>query len=266
MTNRINPPLKLRRSPLIFVLAQVQFQPLLAMKDRMPTLQESLRKIGYLKLNQREVTVTRQDPQNNEVTKESISQWEFVDRSNRNSVLVDKHFVNLQCTNYEVFESFMGKWKEVLEIFNRHVEPDLVTRLGLRYVDLILPSEGKTVDDYVAEGLRGFQVNKGEDRQAYFFESIINTGVNQLFIHRYAEAKHGIGFPPDLLPLNLTTPHPVRRDSPFGLLDMDHMLTQEQDFDVSELLLGFWNLHAHHEMAFHASVKTEAINEWEKTQ
>jgi len=264
MPDRIHPPLTLPRSPLIFVLAQVQFPPLLAMKDRVPALQESLRKIGYLKLNHREVTFTNQNPQNNGVSKESFSQWEFIDRANRNSVLVDPRFVNLQSTEYVDFDSFTLKWQEVLEMFNQHVEPGMVSRLGLRYVDLILPSEGKAVDGYVAEGLRGFHVTKGEDRQAYFFESVINTGEKQLFIHRYAEAKHGIGFPPDLLPLNLTPPYPVVRNSPFGLLDMDHMLTMEQDFDVSDLMKRFWKLHQHHEEAFRASVKPDALYEWEQ--
>ena len=44
---RQNPPLKLRYSPLVMVLAQVRFSPVLKMADYVPAIQEKLRREGY---------------------------------------------------------------------------------------------------------------------------------------------------------------------------------------------------------------------------
>lgn len=76
------------------------------------------------------------------------------------------------------------------------IEPGLIERLGLRYVDLISPCEGHGMVDYVDPALRGFQIDPDKDREAYYIETITKTGEHKRFIHRYTETERGLGFLP----------------------------------------------------------------------
>ncbi|MCC5844921.1 MAG: TIGR04255 family protein [Verrucomicrobia bacterium] len=262
MSDRIHPPLKLPRSPLIFVLAQVRFPESLGIKERIPVIQDALRKLGYLKVNQREIIQTRRDSQNNVISKQIHNQWEFIDRAGTQSVLVDPRFVNVNASEYDVFEAFQKCVAKVLGVVASCIEPGLIERLGLRYVDLISPCEGHGMVDYVDPALRGFQIDPDKDREAYYIETITKTGEHKRFIHRYTETERGLGFPPDLLPSGLRLRQDPRRDSVFGLLDMDHILTQELNVEPDSILEAFTDLHAHHIKAFKRSVTQGALDEW----
>jgi len=262
MSPRKHPPLKLEKSPLIFVLAQVRFPQLLSIKERIPAFQDALRKLGYLKLNQREVTQVKRDPQNNVVARETFSQWEFIDKAGTHSILTDPRFINVNSSQYEVFERFAERMEQVFHVMAESVEPGLVERLGLRFVDLIVPSEGRNIADYVDPGLRGFQVDPEENREAFYMETVTRTGEDKRFLHRYTETRKGLGFPPDLISSGLKLCRNPRMETTFGLLDMDHMLTREMDVEPQEMVEAFWDLHRHHEDAFRRSVTKLALEEW----
>jgi uncharacterized protein (TIGR04255 family) len=265
MNQRVDPPLKLAKSPLIFVLAQVKITPVLGIESKIPMLQEAFRKQGYPRLAERkiETTVRGSDPLT--IQQDTRRQWEFIDKEKRASLVVDPEGLNYQVTRYDVFEAFMEAFEVALRIFVDCVDPNIVTRLGLRFVDLVIPSGGKEIRSYFNDSLRGFAIDAADERKAFFSESLHITSPEKLFVHRYAEAKSGFGFPPDLLPLQLTFPQDLRRDSPFGLLDMDHMLNREFDFSVDEIIANFWDLHKHQTKAFEASVTNEALEEWKKS-
>jgi uncharacterized protein (TIGR04255 family) len=265
MKPRKHSPLVLGTSPLIFVLAQVRFPQLLSIKERIPAFQDALRKMGYLKLNQREVTQVNRDPQNNIVAKETYNQWEFIDKEGTHSVLADPRFINVNTSDYTVFEDFVVQMGRVFEVMTSCIEPGLIERLGLRFVDLIVPSEGKNMEYYVNQSLRGFQVDPDEDRQAFYMETVTRTGENKRFIHRYTETQKGLGFPPDLIPSGLKLLQNPRMETTFGLLDMDHMITREMDVETAAMTEAFWDLHMHHEDAFRSSVTESALEEWRQS-
>lgn len=264
MTSRTVPPLKLLRSPLIFVLAQVKISPVVAIEEKIPSLQESLRKRGYPRFAVRELRPAMQGPDGQIQQMPAQKQWEFIDKESYSSVLVDSDGISYQVTKYDSFETFMSAMREALCVFSQHVEPDLIQRVGLRYVDLVVPSEGKDIRAYFNDSLRGFKIHSDENREAFFSESVCQTGQTSKFIHRYVEASHGLGFPPDLLPTNLHFNRDPRMKSSFGLLDMDHYIALDENFEIQSAINHFFNLHDHQTKAFEASVTTDAIEEWKQ--
>lgn len=264
MNHRAAPPLKLHRSPLIFVLAQVKITPVLDIETKIPTLQEAFRKQSFPRLAERKIETTVRGPDGQSIQKETRRQWEFIDKEKRASVLVDGEGLTYQVTRYDVFETFMESMASALRIFAECVEPVLVLRTGLRYVDLVVPSEGKEIHFYFNDGLRGFKIHETDERKAFFSESVCRTGPDSNFIHRYVEADVGFGFPPDLLPMQLEFPRDPRMKSPFGLLDLDHFSTLEADFTVDEVVARFFALHEHQTKAFEASVTLAALEEWKQ--
>ncbi len=266
MRQRSVPPLKLLRSPLIFVLAQVKITPILGMESKIPILQEALRKRGFPRLaTQQTIETTLFGPSAPATSQEKRLQWEFIDKEKRASVVVDSEGLSFQVTKYDVFETFIESMQTVMELFAECVEPTLIPRLGLRYVDLVIPSEGNEIRAYFNETLRGFKIHEGDERKAFFCESVCQTSPSSTFVHRYVEADAGLGFPPDLLPIQLEFPQDPRRNTPFGLLDLDHFSTQETDFSVDTVMNRFFVLHEHHTKAFEASVTPFALEEWKKS-
>jgi len=264
MSHRVVPPLKLLQSPLIFVLAQVKITPVLGIESKIPMLQEAFRKQGYPRLAERKIETTVRGPDSQTIQKDTRRQWEFIDKDKRASVLVDSEGLSYQVTRYDVFETFMKSMTSAMKTFQDYVDPVLVTRLGLRFVDLITPAAGKGIHSYIDEKLRGFKTHETDDRKAFFSESVYQTIPDSTFVHRYVEATSGFGFPPDLLPMQLEFARDPSMETPFGLLDMDHFSTLEIDFSVEEIVDRFFKLHEQQTKAFKASVTTDALEEWKK--
>lgn len=263
MTSRDTPGLHLPRSPLIFVLAQVRIAPVLSVEKKIPEIQERLRKNGFPKLNERKISIEQRLPDGSQQI-QSVRQWEFINKANTCSALITHDALTYQTTRYDVFEQFIESFEEVLRVFGECMEPTLSQRLGLRYVDLVVPQEGKSLESYFSDRLRGFNVQDSDLREGFVSESICQTGPSTKFIHRYAEAVRGFGFPPDLLPLSLKIERPLQLKAPFGLLDLDHFSSAEEDFSYDSILRQFWSLHDHQTKAFRASVTNEALAEWEQ--
>ncbi|MGB0744716.1 MAG: TIGR04255 family protein [Opitutales bacterium] len=261
MLERRSPPLRLPKSPLIFVLGQVRFAPILSMEKEIPAIQDSLRKHGFPRLSTREIEITRRDAAG-KAEVETRKQWEFINKEKRASVIIDNGFIVYQVTQYELFEDFVKAFRAILDLFADHTEPDLMQRIGLRYVDLVTPSGGAKLESYLSSSLRGFSVDAVESREAFRVESVTKTGEHSSFIHRYMEANRGLGFPDDLLPIFLSFDRELELESPFGLLDMDHFIHMDNDFSVETVVENLWFLHEHLTKAFEASVTKSALSEW----
>lgn len=264
MKQRSVPPLKLTRSPLIFVLAQVKISPVMAVEEKIPGLQDALRKRGFPRLMIRETETAIQSSDGQAKQMDTRRQWEFMDKESRNSVIVDSDGLTFQTTKYDVFETLMAATRDALDLFAEYIEPDLTQRIGLRYIDLVVPTEGKEIRTYFNDQLRGFSIDDDAGREAFFTESVCQTGPNSRFIHRYVEASRGFGFPPDLLPVTLKFPRDPRMESTFGLLDLDHFITLDEDFSVENAIAHFFALHEHQTKAFKASVTEDALEEWKQ--
>ena len=234
----------------------------MAIEEKIPKIQDALRKKGYPRLNIRNIQNSVQDAQGQQQKVEFRHQWEFVDKESRASILIDAGGITYQVTKYDVFETLISAFEEALDVFTQYVEPDLVMRIGIRYVDLVIPKEGKQIRDYFSSSLRGFQFHESVERDAFFTETVCKTGSNSKFIHRYVEALKGFAFPPDLLPVSLTFPRDPKMSSSFGLLDLDHFMMLDEDFSVKGAISHLHELHAHQTNAFKASVTPEAIDEW----
>lgn len=264
MSHRILPGLVLPQTPLIFVLAQVRTSPVLTIGEKIPAIQEALRKNGFPRLDQRNIQVTRQETSGT-VQFTQRPQWVFTNRENTLCILVESESIVLQSTNYSVFEEFLQPLKLALETVAEIAAPSLVERIGLRYIDLILPSEGKDLAYYLEDALRVSPWHGCGARTAMFSESIFTTENDTQLMIRFVEGNQGLAFPPDLLPVSLHFRKNPARTTPFGLLDLDHSSETPLDYNPSSIIEGMWNLHSLLETVFKSSVTPDAISEWSKS-
>lgn len=261
---RTEQPLKLLKSPLILVLAQVRFAPVLQIKEYIPAIQEELRKQKYSDYQAeqiQQVTFTGA-----EVKTEQTNRWVFASRDRRDAVIIAPDFVVYETSNYDVFETFLAKLKPVLALIQDKINPDFAGQVGLRYVDLIRPDHGKPASEYVCESLRGLskeQLKASSVLQQFIVEA--QTPHGELTVRSFDSLAEN-AIPPDLASAPVELALTVDAKEVCRVLDIDHINREKTDFAPSLLVNRLWNLHGPSEEAFLAATTPEAIEFWKSRE
>ena len=259
---RTHSALRLSKTPLIFVLAQVRVAPIAQIESFLPAIQETLRHRGFPNLLKRKFMIDHAPPGGEHVKQERI-QWEMMNVAKTRSVLIDEGSLVLQTTAYDSGESFLADLQIALDAFKEHAKPTDLLRVGLRYVDLIKPIGSLKLDALVAPSLRPAAVNLPWPSVAHFWESLRETSSNTKLLVRYTEAMRGFAFPPDLGPfISLQLNRAPEQDSAFGLLDTDHFDERRGAFDVSDTIERAGDLHDILDQSFRELVTPAALEAW----
>lgn len=257
---RKKPALKLHKSPLILVLAQVRFAPVLLIKEYIPAIQDELRRQKYSDYRAEQIQQVRFTGA--EVKAEQTNRWVFASRDRREAVIIAPDFVVCETSNYDVFETFLDKFQPVLALLRETISPDFAGQVGLRYVDLIRPSQGKAASDYLCESLRGLSKDRLKATSALQqFIVQAQTGHGELTIRSFDSSGESI-LPPDLASAHIELSLNVDTNELCRILDIDHISRVQSDFDPSMLVDRLWDLHGPSEDAFLAATTSEAIESW----
>lgn len=270
---RKGPKSTLRNSPLVLVLAQVRFSPLMAMADYIPKIQDRLRLAGYpvnASAPYQEIAFGRQGlataPRPQGLATAPRPHWEFLSKDRTISVVVSEGFVVVQTSSYRDFDAFLHSVTEVLEVVASIVGGLLVQRVGLRYVDLIRPRENESWEAYVREGLRGFLSPHFVDGTTLHLHQVVTRTPSGTMIVRLLQNRDLAILPPDLGTQTLMFPG-IAPPSPAELLtlvDIDHFHECEpEEFDRQSLARIAWPLKNASYEVFRDSLFTDyALEVW----
>lgn len=257
---RTLPPLKLTRSPLVVVLAQVKISPVLQMKDYIPRIQEVLRRNDFPRFRENVVQEVLFGP---EIKTGTRQRWLFSTEGQTETVVLASDFIVLECSRYTVFEKFAERLEWILEIVRKEVEVALSDRIGLRYVYLIRPSPNELMFEYLKPGLAGLPAKDlGAERLLYRLETIAKTPQGQLVL-RVLQTDDGTFLPPGIERTDLSFDIQIGAEELVTILDIDHFSIDERDFKPPELVGDFWKLHDYTDRAFRAAVTPHALSRWE---
>jgi uncharacterized protein (TIGR04255 family) len=139
-------------------LAEFKFSQVLKIADYIPALQDKLRKKypGITPRSEQGVTL-----QGNGIEIQSKTSWAFQSIDGRSAVQVSPESLTYFTSNYDRFGSFQESCREALSNLIEVVDPTLISRIGLRYSDLIVVDNGEKVEDLVDE--------------SFYQSSILNT-------------------------------------------------------------------------------------------
>lgn len=205
------------RSPLALALCQVRFASVLNIANPVfvaPFQQEiqSRYPIG----GQQTGVELEFKPEEAEVKQRASPsfQWRFVDQEDNWTVILAQNFLAIETRAYVDFSDFLDRLRQALKALVQHINPRIVTRLGLRYVNEIRPGNlawAKTVRRELLGplGVEGLRKHTYQSLQQVWLRYPDNHGIN---------IRHG------LLPSS-TTIKPRRGEAspsqPFYLLDID---------------------------------------------
>ena len=265
---------KLSKQPLALVLIQIRFSPFMNMKDYIPQIQEKLLSLGFVNCKENPSLEIRITP-NGPVPTES-KQWVFSSFDGYQSVILDSKQLTYQTSDYDVFETYYAKYQQICDVLvssaSSFETSVLIQRLGLRYVDRIIPLDNNdSIDSYINDG---FRVN-----QASIFGSakkictISQAGEVDIFddkkgvmVFRITQGEKGLFLPPDLMSNPPKMKKELEKDCIIGLIDIDHSYNAvgSEKFDRVFLENMFYGMHDNSHDLFMSVVSNEGKEKWKR--
>lgn len=260
---------QLPNAPLIYVLAQIRFTHVPRMDKRWEDFHEQV----FAAYPKAEIDRIEQfDFKDGQpMAGDTIKRWRLTNEARTTGILLDAGVLVFHTTDYQTSNIFLSDLQHVLAAFVG-ILPDKgvsFSRLGLRYIDLLLQEGSLSVDQQVIETLRLPKL-PADIGQAGRMEQTITCqppGGGTLII-RHRQSVTPDVLPSDIFPNKLELPARLERERPentiVGLLDYDHFIEDEQAFDVEAIIAGFKDLRKVSSAAFKATTTKEACVSWKK--
>jgi uncharacterized protein (TIGR04255 family) len=252
---------RLSKAPLVYTLCQVRFSAVLNMSDYIPKIQEALRREFpiYQELTIQGIKISGKG----QIETSAQTQWSFADKTNTRGYLVMPESIAFHTTRYPTFEEFAAPLRSGLEILHAHAAPALTQRIGLRYIDQIVPSDGENLSSLLRESLTGFPAEELESALVqHRQETICDTPSGRMII-KLVVGRHSSIVPPDLQSVTLESGAQIHSDKITALLDNDHYVERNTDFKVDEIMSVVDGLHDYTGRAFRLCVSKTALKKWE---
>ena len=261
---------RLPNAPLAYVLAQVRFEPFLEIEKCIPALQTHLRD-RYPRFRRFErvgfevVTDEKQPPR---VQPAGLVHWEFGTATHVEGIVVQQDSLVFHVTAYETHEQFGQAWQWVMNRVGEQLPRLFVNRIGLRYIDFIVPKVDELPEDYVVDRLRcdpepgiSSQSHRGLTAAEYRLD-----GDRGYLAVRYSRGTGQPRLPPDLVDLSLRPSaimqQTVDEKQPTAVLDIDRYMALSATYDADALAEQFRQMHGETSTVFKALTTDYARMVW----
>lgn len=258
-------------APVYYALAQAHFNPVAAMTKYVDQIQDRLRREGYPLYDPQQVThlvvpgpgqAQQAEPQ----IKHTFS-W-LITRADRSAgFILAPSAITYHTTHYDTRKEFIPELLRGLTAVHEATTLDHVSRLGLRYLDAVLPGAGESVEQYLVGGLHGIEFNAAHlyalAESVFGTETgpLVTTGTLVARVHRMTAP---LGFPPDMQPngLMINPKFEVSETRAHAVIDTDHFVEGRMPIDMDQLGEQLLSLHATIKSVFGAMTTDHAREAW----
>jgi len=257
---------KLSHAPVFYTLAQVVFNPVLQIPDFVPKIQDRLRRAGfpdYRKELLRQLEVRQGEGEPPQVsTQEGPTRWNFVNSDRVSGYILQPNSFVYHTTAYETFEVFSKNLIDGLGLVHEEINLAFIERIGIRYLDAVLPKKGETLPQYLKSSVLGLSSGIQGKLLHSFTETATETADGRL-VSRVLITDGDLALPPDLFPLGLTLGERFSNiKAHHAILDNDHYSTERFDFSLERVAKKLNASHARIDEAFRATVTEFALAAW----
>lgn len=265
--------------PVYFVIGQIKHNAVLQLNNYIAGIQENLRKAGYPDYRTATAINTVLTPQQDgrgpdaaaaSVTIKQVAQHRFQNLSRRSCIILAQDAVSFQTTEYETFEQFSSElWKAVRTVDQAVSGLSYVERIGLRYLDAVIPQEGETLNQYLVREVLGVSGLVSDIRPSHSFsESALRSDNDYTIVTRVFSHEGQLGLPADLGAENmpfLDRFEQFRKSAPVrhAIIDTDGSWTGRGEFSESFNANALTKIHDLIDVAFRANLDPHAIKVWE---
>lgn len=258
-------------APVYYALAQAHFNPVAAMSRYVDQIQDRLRREGYPLFELQQVThLEVQAPGQAQPAEPRITHtlsW-LITRSDRTAgFILAPSSITYHTTHYETNNEFIPALLRGLAAVHEAAVLDHISRLGLRYLDAVLPRAHEDVEQYLVGGLHGIEFDAV--RRYMLTESVFGTQTRPLvptgtLVTRVHRMTAPLGFPPDMQPngLVVSPKFEAKEPRPHAVIDTDHFVEGRMPIDMDQLGEQLRSLHAAIKSAFDAITTDHARSAW----
>lgn len=257
---------KLKKSPLTYVLAQIKFNDIVGVGDKIGELQETIRD-DFSELKTQSINVIDLARGERKIT----NIWHFLDKTFTCGIMVSTDSIVIHTSKYISFEDMIEKAEKIFTKFNEILKIQLYTRIGLRYVNLIRGS----IHRYLRDGLLGYQLPENNVfEKTYIARSETmqktkygNIKVNSMHISNASIMdSENIYISPDLSQgaMFLSFEHHKGKipKQAYVMLDIDHFASSNGDFVAKDIVNKIEELHEGVFIAFRNAITPETWEKW----
>lgn len=254
----------LKNPPVYFTIAQVRFNTILKLADFLPAIQESLRHAGFPDFGFQKSVVLHVLTQDGHPAPVPAVQERYyfgnVDRTHAFLLEADK--LSIQSTRYGSFEDFSELFLKGLAILHEVVKLDFIERIGLRYLDRIVPSNSESLCLYLTSDVMGLGNRIGGKVLHSYFETLCQADTIKL-LSRILTAAGGVQFPPDLMPGTLVVDARLAKyDGLYAILDNDGFYETREVYSLNAVQKHLMEIHEIIKEAFRATASDHAFKVW----
>jgi uncharacterized protein (TIGR04255 family) len=251
---------RLSRAPVVYVLCQIRFSAVLKMADYLPQIQEALRD-RYPRFRHEVINTLAISAKGGAINQVAEDRWVMNDVAETSGYLVQKAAMVFHTTAYLDFEDFLRKTIDGMREVTGAAKISLFERVGLRYIDLIVPDRDEGADAYLHSGLNGLSFQPlGFQRETMQQFASARTDIGRLVL-KVSSGSHQQVVPGDLQPLSLKSKDiPVDRST--TMLDSDHFVEDGLEPDLKRLESVIRQLHGPISQVFRAAITKHAVEKW----
>lgn len=262
---------RMSNAPVYYVLAQIKFSPVKAMRKYVDDIQDALRLQGYPLFESRESTQLKFDfntpAEPAQPAFETVQHWYMSDLKRTSGFVLGSDFITFHTTDYVTHEPFIKELMKGLAVVMEYPKPALVARLGLRYLDAVMPEKGETIEQYLCEGLHGIDLNLNQIQSIneLVFQTKVGPIIDNGFLVTRLHKMHGqLGFPPDMVPIGVDMVERFRTEHVLwhGIIDTDHYVEGNMPPAIDLIEKQFTSLHSVVKGTFNKMISQYAIDKW----
>lgn len=215
------------RAPLVRVIAQVRF-PLVAaveQRDFVAPFQEAIRP-KYAVLRQEQTRGVAVSPAG-VAPVQAQTVWRFSDVEGHWRVSLAPDFLALETTAYTSRSDYLLRFQDVVVALDEHVEPKLVDRLGIRYIDRIVGQAVNDIAKLVRPEVRGITGTSAAGRALHALSESMFAVNGARLLARWGRLPAGATVDPSAI-------EPINELS--WILDIDMFSSQAVPFAVDHIV------------------------------
>ena len=258
-----------KNAPVYFTVAQIRYNPVLSLSTYVSGIQEYFRKNGFPDFKKM-VTMTlnlspllqNQNPEAQPPAPQLVEMYSFSSTDNTKNFLLDSNALAFQTSSYVNFEQFVKELVEGLDAVHRAVGLDFIDRIGVRYLDAVMPKADETLGQYLNPDIMGLY-EKLKGVQYSFSETLIQAEGSS--VRSRTLIQHGqVGFPPDILPaMTLKVAERFRQFiGMHAIIDTDAFYDKREPFSLAEANKKLCELHDKTSSSFHTTITEHAQTAW----
>ena len=262
---------KMRNAPVYFTIAQVRHNPVLRLGAYADEIQDRMRKVGYPDFKKGVamafslMSQLGEEQQAQPPVVERVDRLMFFNSDSTLGFIVEQNAISFHTTEYDTFETFADEFMKGVGIVHECVTLAHTERIGLRYLDAVVPPNGEEgLPNYLVSGVLGLSNKLPTDIQVThsFAETHFRTSECAVLARTIIQAGP-LGFPMDIQPIGVKIAERFRKiNGVHAIVDTDAFIEARHTLSLDAIRNQLKTLRSGIDVAFKAIVTQSALDVW----